>query len=174
LVNAFIKRSDIQVDANLWITGGAVRALWTQVVDATAAVGVARRWLDGLRDRDMSALAQVTSYPFEVRDAGREAACGRRSAGKPKALESAVRCLLSNDALHRALSSKPPFVENTGPSYSIPNWAERWWQERQHSGLTKISGGASDPRGFSFDLLLLIAPDGVRAVWQLGSLESRD
>jgi hypothetical protein len=61
LVNAFIKRSDIQVDADLWVSGGAVRALWTKAVDGTSATGVAQRWLDALRSRDLSALAQLTS-----------------------------------------------------------------------------------------------------------------
>jgi len=174
LVNAFIKRSDIQVDADLWISGGAVRALWTKVVDGTSPTGIAQRWLDALRSRDLSALARLTSYPFEVRDTGREAACGKRSAAKPQALESAVKCLLRNEELHKALASQPPFVEATGPDYSIPDWAERWWQDRQHATLTKISAGAYDPHGFSFDLVLLLAPDGVRAVWKLGSLESRN
>jgi hypothetical protein len=57
---------------------------------------------------------------------------------------------------------------------TIPNWAEHWWHASKHGGLDKISAGASNSVSFSFDLILMTAPDGVRAFWKLGSLESRD
>jgi hypothetical protein len=96
LVNAFIKRSDMQLDMDLWINQGAVQALWTHVVDGTAQVELARGWLEALKKRDLRALAKLTSYPFEVRDRGREAVCGKRTAPNREALESAARCLFDN------------------------------------------------------------------------------
>jgi hypothetical protein len=174
LVNAFIKRSDIQLDMDLWVTRGAVQALWTKVVDGSSAINIARRWLDALQKRDLRALAEVTGYPFEVRDTGREAVCGKRFVAKPEAFESAVKCLFRNEELIKALESGPPFVEAAGEDYSIPNWAEHWWQAAKHGGLSKISAGVTNPVSFSFDLILMVAPEGVRAFWKLGSLESRD
>jgi hypothetical protein len=95
---------------------------------------------------------KVTSYPFEVRDTGREAVCGKRFVAKPEALGSAVECLFRNEELIKALESGPPFVEAAGEDYSIPNWAEHWWQAARHGGLSKISAGATNPASFSFDL----------------------
>lgn len=174
LVNAFIKRSDMQLDMDLWVNQGAVQALWTHVVDGAAQVEVARAWLEALKKRDLNALAKMTSYPFEVRDAGREAACGSRTAGSRAALESAVQCLFDNGELIRALESRVPFVEAAGEDALMPNWAEPWWQASKHQGLSKVSAGVSNPLRYSFDIILMVAPDGVRAFWQLGSLESRD
>jgi hypothetical protein len=174
LVNAFIKRTDLQLDMDLWVNQGAVQALWTHVVDGTSQVELARSWLDALKRKDLSALAKVTSYPFEVRDAGREAVCGRRAAANRAQLESAVKCLFDNTELTQALESRAAFVEAAGDNESIPDWAERWWQASRHRGLNKISAGVSNPVSYSFDIILMVAPDGVRAFWKLGSLEARD
>jgi hypothetical protein len=174
LVNAFIKRSDMQLDIDLWVDDGAVQALWTHVADGRSEVKLARGWLDALKKRDSRALAEVTSYPFEVRDSGRGVACGKHTAGSRAALESAVRCLLGNRELMEALEVRAPFVEAAGEEASIPNWAERWWQAGKHKGLKKVSAGVSNPRSYSFDMVLMVAPDGVRAFWMSGSLESRD
>jgi hypothetical protein len=173
LVNAFFKRSEMQLDIDLWVNQGAVQELWTHVVDGTSQVKLARTWLEGLKKRDLSTIASVTSYPFEVRDSGREAVCGNRTAADREALESAVRCLFDNHELIQALD-RPPFVEAAGEGASMPNWAERWWEPRKHQGLSKVSAGVSNPLGYSFDMILMVAPDGVRAFWKWGSLESRD
>jgi hypothetical protein len=174
LVNAFIKRSDMQLDVDLWINQGGVQALWTNVVDGTSQVKLARGWLEALKKRDLRSLAEVTSYPFEVRDAGREAKCGKRTAANRAALDSAVKCLFENDELMQALALRAPFVEAAGEDASIPNWAESWWNAKEHNGLSKVSVGVSNPLSYSFDIVLMVAPDGVRAFWKLGSLESRD
>lgn len=174
LVNAFIVRRDMQVDLNLWVKEGAVQALWTHVVDRTSEVALARRWLEALQKRDLAALAAATSYPFEVRDAGLEAPCGSRSAADRAALDWAARCLLGNDELIRALSSRAPMVEAASEDAPMPDWAEHWWQASRHRGLRKVSAGVSHPSGYSFDLVLMVAPEGVRAAWMRGSLEARD
>jgi hypothetical protein len=173
LVNAFIKRSDMQLDIDLWIKDGLVQALWTHFVDGTSQVELARGWLKALERRDLPALAEVTSYPFEVRDSGREAVCGERNASNRAGLAGAVQCLFDNRELVQALESRAPFVE-AGEAASIPNWAERWWQASKHQGLSKVSAGVSNPSSYSFDMILLVGPDGVRAFWKSGSLESRD
>jgi hypothetical protein len=174
LVNAFIKRSEGQTDIDVWLVGGAVRALWTHVEDGTSAVNVAERWLDALKRRDMEALNQATSFEFEVRDTGRGAQCGKRVAAKPEQLEAAVRCLLNNRELQGGLGAKKPIVESAGEGDSVPSWAEHWWTSKEHSGLHQTFTTVTNPGGVSFDLILMTAPNGVRTVWKLGSLESRD
>jgi hypothetical protein len=47
-------------------------------------------------------------------------------------------------------------------------------QASKHQGLKKVSTGISNPHSYSFDMVLMVAPDGVRAFWMSGSLESRD
>jgi hypothetical protein len=174
LVNAFIKRSDMQLDVDLWINHDGVQALWTNIVDGTSQVKLARSWLEALKKRDLRALAEVTSYPFEIRDSGREAGCGKRTAVNQAALASAVKCLFKNDELMQALALRAPFVEAAGEDASIPNWAEGWWQVNEHQGLSEVFAGVSNPLSYSFDIILMVAPNGVRAFWKLGSLESRD
>lgn len=174
LVNAFVKRSEGRADIDVWLVGGAVRALWTHVEDGTSAVNVAERWLDALKNRNMEALNQATSFGFEVRDTGRAAQCGKRVAAKPEQLEAAVRCLLNNRELQGGLDAKKPIVESAGDNDSVPSWAERWWTSKEHSGLHQTFTTVTNPGGVSFDLILMTAPNGVRAVWKLGALESRD
>lgn len=174
LVNAFIKRSEGQADIDVWLVGGAVRALWTHVEDGTSAVNVAERWLDALKRHDMEALNQATSFTFEVRDTGQGAECGKRAAAKPEQLEVAVRCLLNNRELQGGLDARKPIVEAAGEGDSVPSWAERWWTSEEHSGLRQTFATVTNPGGLSFDLILMTAPNGVRAIWKLGSRESRD
>lgn len=174
LVNAFVKRSEGQADIDVWLVGGAVRALWTHVEDGAAAVTIAERWLDALKRHDMEALIQATSFGFEVRDTGRGAQCGKRIATTPEQLEAAVRCLLNNRELQGALDAKKPIVESAGDGDPVPSWAERWWTSNTHSGSHQTFTTVTNPGGFSFDLILMTAPNGVRAVWKLGSQESRD
>lgn len=173
-VNAFIKRRDLRLDMDLWVKQGAVQALWTHVEDGTSEAETAAAWLEALKRRDLIALAKVTGYPFEARDAGREAACGKRTAANRAALESAVRCLFDNDELLRALQARAPLVEAAGEDALMPNWVEGWWQASEHQRLRKVSAGVSNPLSYSFDMILMVAPDGVRAFWMLGSLEARD
>lgn len=173
LVNAFITRNDAQVDVDLWIAGGAVQSVWTHVEDGTAAVKIATRWLDALQRRDLETLAQVTSYAFEVRDAGHEALCGKRTAAQRAQLDAAVRCLLRSKELNQAFQARAPIVEAVMGDTRVPSWAESWWKPA-HAGLSQTYTGVSTPEGASFDIVLLVAPDGVRTFWKYGALEARD
>lgn len=174
LVNAFIKRDDAQLDVYLWVAQGKVQAVWTDLRDGTAAASIAQRWLDALRKRDLDALAQVTTYPFEVRDSGREALCRSSSARAPEELHAAVRCLLNSAELHRAFETRLPSVRASLDDNPVPNWAEQWWNRAVHGGLSRTSAALSTPEGASFDIILMVGADGVRAVWKYGTLEARD
>jgi hypothetical protein len=174
LVNAFLKRSEGQADIDIWLVNGAVRALWTHVEDGTSAVHVAERWLDALKRRDIQALTQATSFTFEVRDTGRGAQCKKRVATQAEQLAAAVQCLLNDTALQSGLSAKKPIVEAAAEGESVPSWAERWWTSQLHSELHQTFTTITSPGGLSFDLILMTAPNGVRAVWKYGSREARD
>lgn len=173
-VNAFLQRNDLQVDMDLWVVDGSVQAFWMHPVDGANEVDIVRRWLEALKSRDARALSEVTSYPFEVRDTGRESKCGKKTAANSGALESATRCLFDNAELHHALTSNRPFLESPSEGYELPNWAERWFQPSRHSILKKVSAGAHAQPGFSFDMVVLVDKAGVRALWMYGSLESND
>jgi hypothetical protein len=56
----------------------------------------------------------------------------------------------------------------------VPNWAQAWWRPAQHGSLQQTFTGVRTRDGLEFDLILLVAPDGVRTFWKLGSLESND
>jgi hypothetical protein len=174
LVNAFIDRSDLQLDVDLWIVDGAVQEFWTNLVDGRAEVNIAKRWLQALKQRDLSALTAASSYPFEIRDAGRGAACGRKTASNGAALKSATQCLFANEELHRSLATNGPFAESPGDGYEIPDWAAPWFHPSRHSDLKKVSAGAGDLGSVSFDIVVLVDGSGVRALWMRGSQESMD
>jgi hypothetical protein len=174
LVNAFIKRSDLQLDMDLWVINGSVQAFWMHTLDGASEVAIVKRWLEALKNRDARALAEVTSYPFEVRDTGREAKCGRRTAINAAALESATKCLFTNAELNHALTTNRPFIESTNEDYEVPNWGERWLRGGRYAGLKRVSAGAYALQGFSFDMVVLVDTAGVRAFWMYGSLESTD
>jgi hypothetical protein len=174
LVNAFVKRSDVQLDMDLWVVGGSVQAFWMHPIDGASEVALVKRWLEALKNRDARSLSEVTSYPFEVRDTGRETRCGKRTAPSAATLESATRCLFENDELNHALTSNRAFLESTSEDYELPDWAERWFQPRRHANLKKVSAGAHAQPGFSFDMVVLVDSRGVRALWMYGSLESSD
>jgi hypothetical protein len=174
LVNAFIKRGGAQADIDVWLLGGAVRGLWIHIEDGADAVTFAEQWLDALKRQDMQTLTQKTSFPFEIRDTGQGAKCGRTAARTPKHFKEAVGCLLNNQELQTGLSAKKPTIDTASEDDPVPSWAERWWTTADHSGLNQTFTTVASPDGISFDLILVTASNGVRAVWMLGSREARD
>jgi hypothetical protein len=51
-----------------------------QAMDATREARLAGAWPTAIENRNLDALARLTSCPLEVRDVRREAHCGRRTA----------------------------------------------------------------------------------------------
>jgi hypothetical protein len=175
IVTGFFNRQDARFNLDLSVEGQGVRAVWKSGADGTREIKVAREWLDALQARDIARLSQVTAYPFEVRDKRREALCGKRSAKGRDTLATAVDCLFRGELLHRALvdSPSPGFIADE-PSDSLPNWVGPWWREAEHRGLQRVWTMVATVEGYEFDLQMLVARDGVRAVWKLGSFESRN
>jgi hypothetical protein len=60
LVNAFVKRSDLQLDIDLWVVDGSVQAFWMHAVDGASEIAIVKRWLEALKNRDARALSQLT------------------------------------------------------------------------------------------------------------------
>jgi hypothetical protein len=87
---------------------------------------------------------------------------------------AAVRCLLSNRELQGGLNAREPTIEAAGEGEALPCWAERWWTSKGHSGLHQTFTTVTNPGGLSFDLILMTAPNRVRAFWKFGSRESRE
>jgi hypothetical protein len=175
IVIGFFNREDARFNFDLSVEGQGVRAVWKSGVNGTREIKIAREWLDALQARDIGRLSQLTAYPFEVRDKRREALCGKRSAKGPDTLATAVDCLFRGDLLHRALVDSPsPGMTAEEPSDSLPNWIAPWWREEDHRGLQRVSTMVATVDGYEFDFQMLVARDGVRAVWKLGSFESRN
>jgi hypothetical protein len=175
IVTGFFDRQDARFNFDLSVEGQGVRAVWKSGLNGTREIKIAQQWLDALEARDIGRLSQLTAYPFEVRDKRREALCGKRSAKGPDTLAKAVDCLFRGDLLHRALvDSPPPGFTADEPSDSLPNWITPWWREAEHRGLQRVSTMVATVDGYEFDFQMLVARDGVRAVWKLGSFESRN
>ena len=45
LVNAFVKRSDLQLDMDLWVEDGSVQAFWMHAVDGVREVAIVKRFV---------------------------------------------------------------------------------------------------------------------------------
>lgn len=175
IVTAFFDRRDARAQLDLWVVDGGVRGVWKSGVNGSREIQLATEWLSAVKKRDVERLAKVTSYPFEVRDTRRDAACGKRTAKSRDTLPAAVDCLFQSELLHRALVDSPStrLLANE-PTDSLPEWIEPWWREKEHRGLLRVFALVATNEGHEFDLQMLIARDGVRVVWKLGSLESRD
>ena len=175
VVTAFYNRNDARTSLDLWIADGGVRGVWRSGVSGAGAIGIATRWLDAVRHENLEQLAQLTRYPFEVRDTGRDAHCKKKVAYGRDTLEPAVSCLLHSDLLHRALtdSTSSRMLADGQPPTSLAEWARPWWREKDHAGLQSVYTMVATTDGYEFDFQILVDHDGVRAVWKSGSFESR-
>lgn len=176
VVTAFYNRSDARASLDLWIADGGVRGVWRSAVNGAGAIGIATRWLDALRHQNREQLAQLTRYPFEVRDTGRDARCKKKVANGSDTLAPAVSCLLDSELLHRALtdSTSSRILADAKPPASLADWARPWWREKDHGGLQSVYTMVATTDGYEFDFQILVDHDGVRAVWKSGSFESRN
>jgi hypothetical protein len=176
IVTAFFNRNDARVNLDMWVVDGGVRGVWKSGINGAAPIGIATRWVDALRHRDLAALTQLTRYPFEVRDTGRDARCRTRTANGPDTLESALSCLLASDQLHRALvdSPSPRMLADGALPQSLAEWARPWWRQRDHGGLQGAYAMVATTEGYEYDFQILVDRDGVRVVWKRGAFESRN
>jgi hypothetical protein len=175
IVRAFFNRN-ARANLDLWVVEGGIRGVWKSGVNGAAPIGIATRWLDAVRHRDLAQVAQLSRYPFEVRDTGRDAGCKNRVASGPETLGAAVSCLFGSGLLHRALVDSPssPVLADGAPPASLAEWARPWWREQEHGGLQSVYTMVATTEGYEFDFQILVDRDGVRAVWKSGSFESRN
>lgn len=92
IVTASLRRNDSRAELELSMVDGGVRGVWRSGVGAPWAVKLATEWVEAVRARDLDQLARLTAYPFELRDTGRDASCGRRLVKGREGLPSAVDC----------------------------------------------------------------------------------
>ncbi len=149
-------------------TGGATAG------DASATKGpgtikAATAWIDALRRGDVTALASLSRYPFELRDTGKEGHCPKRQeVAEPQKMPAAVRCLVTDDVLGAALQDNPEPVVDELPAANLPAWAVPWRAEVSE-GVHAVAVPI-DAAGCTFDIVLLVADDGVRAFWKSGKI----
>jgi hypothetical protein len=175
IVVGFFHRDDARAHFDLWVSEGGVRGVWKSGVNGSAAVMIATEWIQALGNRDLEQLARVTGYPFEVRDIGRDAQCGKRVAKDRDALGVAVECLFRSERLHQALLNSPASrLLADEPPKSLPDWSRPWWRQSEHAGLQNLFTVVATAEGDAFDFQILVSRDGVRALWKLGSFESRN
>jgi hypothetical protein len=133
IVTALFNHEDVRVNLDIWVVDGGVRGVWKSAANgAGASIGIASRWMDALRNRDLAALTRLTRYPFEVRDTGRDARCKTRIAAGPATLESTLGCLLGSEPFHRALidSPSPRVLADGAIPQSLAEWSRPWWRQK--------------------------------------------
>lgn len=136
---------------------------------------MATEWTDAVRHRSLERLAKVTSYPFELRDAGRDATCDRRVATNQEELARAVDCLFASPRLQLAMTDTPAsgFIALEADS-PLANWIEPWWRPSEHGVLRRVMTMVATADGYEYDFQLLTDDDGVRVAWKLGAFEARE
>lgn len=80
IISGYFARQDARYTLDVQVDGQGVVAVWKSGINGSREIQIARQWLDAVKARDVEALERLTSYPFEVRDAGRDALCGKRTA----------------------------------------------------------------------------------------------
>ena len=171
---AFI-RSDSRLRLYVSVVDGVVAGLWRGGAAGSWAVELAREWVDAVRHRDLDRLARVTTFPFELRDRGRDATCGKQVVKTREGLARGVDCLFRSAQLQRAMTDSPVsgYIISE-PGDSLPNWLTPWWRESEHRGLQRVMTMVSTVEGYEYDFQILMARDGVRVVWKSGAFEARD
>lgn len=174
LVTASFAADDARAELALSIVDGGVRGVWKRGTARSPLVQLAEAWVEALRGRDLAGLARVTVYPFELRDTGRDATCRQQRANDREALARAVDCLFRSERLQRALIDTPSSgFDPLQPGAEPPSWSQGW-RKAEHEALRSVTTMVATRDGYEYDLELLMAPEGVRAVWKLGSWEARD
>jgi hypothetical protein len=82
----------------------------------------------------------------------------------------ALRCLLGDDVLNRALHDHPDSTLQASLSQDdVPGVAEHRWRKRDHAGLWPVWTLTGTETGYEFDLTFLVAKEGVRVFWKRGT-----
>jgi hypothetical protein len=168
---SYYGRTEAWLSLILWADSRGVRAVWKKGTDVRAEVATAEKWRAALRNRDVEGLTRLASYPFELRDQGLNAHCRKgQTAQGPDEMPTALRCLLSDKVLQRALRDSPDSTfEPERREPRVPGAFPDWWRKKDHEGLWPVWTLTGTKAGYEFDLTLLIAKDGVRACWKRGS-----
>jgi hypothetical protein len=174
IVTGLFNREEARAHFDLWIADGGVRGVWKSGVSGSRDIEIATEWLAAVKERDFERLAKATSFPLEMRDTGRDARCGNRTVKGRDTLGAAIDCLFRSDRLHQAMVDTPSSGFTAyEPSDSLPDWVQAWWRDNEHQRLQRVATMVATADGYEYDFQMLVARDGVRVVWKLGSFESR-
>jgi hypothetical protein len=129
----------------------------------------ARSWLDAPRAHDVEALAKRSRFPFVFKDTGAEGKCKSATIPGADKLAAGVQCLVKDDLLTEDLKSNPEPTADVLSVKSLPRWSRKWAKEIP-AGATPVSVFFNG-NGNSFDLVLLVAGDGVQGFWKHATFE---
>ena len=130
---------------------------------------VATKWLNALADANYEALDALTHFPFQLHDTGSEGNCANGTARNAGELPATLMCLREDELLIAQLQANPtPPAEALGTN-PVPAWASRWHEE---VGPDVMPVAVSLPgSGHSLRFVVLVARDGVEALWKDASFE---
>lgn len=175
LVTGYFSRPDAYVEVNLAIAKDGVRALWKTGMDGTRDAALASQWLAALRAKDMTAIERLSAFPFDLRDTGRHASCGRRVADKPDSMRKMLSCLLGNDVLNQALAESPESPAIVAhPEDEPPEWATSWLASRSSTPSVRVGVLVATGKGDEFELLLLVSGSRVQGIYARGGFEATE
>jgi hypothetical protein len=165
-VTVHLSRNDASLTLILLVARDGVGGLLKTGTDATLEVALAKQWIEALRRRDLPALNRATRYPFELRQSDPTPGCEARTALRVGDLRAAIECLLADDAFSRALSLGSSNTIEAGPARGyVPEFFEGW-ANADRGGLWPTLLHLETSEDVAIDLMLLVAKDGVRAVWK--------
>lgn len=128
-------------------------------------VAVATRWLETLRDRDLTELAALTRYPFELHE--QDGSCAAQTAPSSEALPSAVACLTRDLGLMGLLRSPDTATVEPLADVHLPAWAKKWHVTTAPSRIVTAALRRNDTR-VELDLSIVDGACGGsgRAAWR--------
>jgi hypothetical protein len=165
--SAYLQRDDASVSLILLVANDGVRAVWKNGFDARPEVNLATRWLAALRQGNVTALIQLTSFPFELRDRDLHANCGKRTARNASEMTRTLDCLLADEVFKAAILEESPV--KAGLSRDFEPEMFQGWRHGDQVDLWPALVLVGDEVGNEFDLTLLVGKSGVRALWKRGS-----
>jgi hypothetical protein len=140
----------------------------TATDDASPAEAkAAATWLEALRAKSANAVAHAARAPFDFHDARQgapRAKCGDVAHADAKGVDALAACLVTDEILSADLAANPaPRIVATTKEL-LPAWAKPWAGDVR-PGLRPMSVFIHGPSS-SFEMILLVADDGVHAFWQ--------
>jgi hypothetical protein len=157
---------------------GGAPGLCAAPLASGAAADAARRWLNGVRNRDLYAIAENVAYPFQVKDSGAGAHCPTPAVAVEygPALYEAVACLLSDAWLQEALDGADCYALSLVEGVAGPETSSQ--AQAVPSAQASLVLSTEPLRGtlvrHTYTLTLSLSSRGVSSITKHGSIEVGD